>query len=407
MPSTLPDGDPAPSDGSLPDSVREGASSRDWGVYLHVPFCTVRCGYCDFNTYTQSDMPGVGLDEFPSLAEAELDIAAQVIQRAELPQRNVSTLFFGGGTPTLLAPAQIGQMLQRISDIWGLADQAEVTVEANPDTLSGPVIEQLAEAGVTRLSLGVQSFVPHVLATLDRTHNPESVEPAVVAAQNVGLHVSMDLIYATPGESQGDWRVSLERAIELAPDHLSAYSLIVEPGTALARRVRRGELVPADDDTQAELYELADDLLEAAGYHWYEVSNWSKTASAQSRHNLAYWTSQDWWGVGPGAHSHIGGVRWWNVKHPSAWAARVREGTSPAHSREVLDARDQRLEKIMLGLRLAEGIERSVVDGSMAVIDDALERGWLEPEAFASGRLILTRPGRLLADGLAVQLAGG
>ena len=406
MPSTLPDGEPAPDDGALPESVAEGAQQRDFGVYLHVPFCTVRCGYCDFNTYTEADHPGMSLDEFPNSASAELDLASRVIDEAGLPRRSLSTVFFGGGTPTLLSPEQIGQLLEKLSATWGLAPDAEVTVEANPDTLSASVIERLAQVGVTRLSLGVQSFVPHVLRTLDRTHNPESVAPAVRAAREAGVHVSMDLIYATPGESMADWRTSVEQAIGLDPDHLSAYSLIVEPGTALARRVRRGELEPVDEDRQAEFYELADDLLTAAGYHWYEVSNWSRSPAAQSRHNLSYWTSQDWWGVGPGAHSHIGGVRWWNVKHPAAWAARLRDGSSPAHSREILDSSAGHLEQIMLGLRLAEGIDRSLVGGSTAVADEARQRGWVDPDAWEAGRLVLTRAGRLLADGLALRLAG-
>ncbi len=405
MAPNLPEGDTPPVDGALPASAGVAADTRDFGVYLHVPFCSVRCGYCDFNTYTQADMPGVSHQQFPNLVIDELRLASRALDFSRVPPRPAATVFFGGGTPTLLEPSEIGRMLDHVRQEWGLTDGAEVTVEANPDTLDARRVNALAEVGVTRLSLGVQSFVPHVLATLERTHSPEMIAPAVRWAQQAGLQVSVDLIYGTPGESATDWQHSLSRALELQPDHVSAYSLIVEPGTALARQIRRGELETIDDDTQAEFYDLADEALLAAGYQWYEVSNWARSASSVSRHNLGYWRSQDWWGIGPGAHSHIGGLRWWNVKHPAAWAQRIRGGLSPAFSREQPDDDARRLERIMLGLRLREGIGRHELPDVAATIDEAVDLGWLDREAYRRGRVVLTRLGRLMADGLALRLA--
>lgn len=403
--------DLAPSDGLLPEQASVGAETRDVGIYIHIPFCTVRCGYCDFNTYTPGEVPDVSPDDYPQRVFQELDFAAGVLNASGVPSREVNTVFFGGGTPTLLAPAQLGDMLRRVESLWGVGSNAEVTVEANPDTINAEGLRELAKQGVTRVSVGVQSFVPHVLSTLDRTHQPEDVAAVVRAASDVGLHVSLDLVFGTPGESASDWQESLDRALELEPDHISAYSLILEPGTALARRVSRGELQPVDDDTQAQCYEQADTALHAAGYQWYEVSNWARRPDAISRHNLNYWLGADWWGVGPGAHSHVGGVRWWNVKHPLAYQERVRSGVSPAQGREVLDEHTRWVESVMLGLRTKRGLSiASLIDHYPAagqVVQEALAAGWLDPVAFAARRVELTRAGRLFADGLSARLTGG
>jgi len=344
--------------------VREGAEQRDLGIYLHVPFCRVRCGYCDFNTYTASEIRGVRQADFADQAIAELELAARVLDDAGLPPRPVSTVFFGGGTPTLLPATDLARMLAAVERLFSLAPGAEVTTEANPDSIDAAGLRTLADAGFTRVSIGMQSAVPHVLATLERTHDPENVPRRVDEARAAGLAVSLDLIYGTPGEREADWQASLDAALAARPDHLSAYALIVEEGTKLARQIARSEVPPVDDDLHAAMYEAADARLADAGYTWYEVSNWALAAddggaSRRSRHNVAYWTGQDWWGVGPGAHSHVGGVRFWNVKHPAAYAQRLAEGLSPAAGRETLDAETRRVERVLLETRLADGLPTS------------------------------------------------
>jgi oxygen-independent coproporphyrinogen-3 oxidase len=399
MPSALPLADPTPPDGLLPASVARGAGDRDFGLYLHVPFCRVRCGYCDFNTYTAEELRGARRADYASQAIAEVAFAARVLQAAGLPGRPVSTVFFGGGTPTILPVADLAAMLGAVRNTWGLAPDAEVTTEANPDSVDAGYLAALASAGFTRVSFGMQSAVPHVLATLERTHDPERVPLVVRWAKDVGLQVSLDLIYNTPGESLEDWRASLESALAQQPDHLSAYALIVEDGTKLARQIRRGEVAMPDDDLAAEQYELADRMLGAAGYDWYEVSNWARGAAHRSHHNLAYWRGQDWWGIGPGAHSHVGGVRWWNVKHPAAYAERILAGVSPAAGRESLDAETRRLERVLLGTRIRDGIAVEELDtvGRTAVAG-LIADGLVEPDAAFAGRIVLTLRGRLLAD---------
>ncbi|MES2171686.1 MAG: radical SAM family heme chaperone HemW, partial [Actinomycetota bacterium] len=341
MPSALPIADPAPTDGLLPESAGHGASARQFGVYLHVPFCRVRCGYCDFNTYTAEELRGVSRTDYAGQAIAEVGLATRVLAR--LPQREASTVFFGGGTPTMLPATDLIDMLSAVRDAWGLASGAEVTTEANPDSVDAAYLRQLADAGFTRVSFGMQSAVPHVLATLERTHDPARIPLVVEWARDAGLQVSLDLIYGTPGESLDDWAASVDLALAQRPDHISAYALIVEDGTKLARQVRRGEIAEPDDDLQADMYELADARLGDSGFDWYEVSNWSRSEEHASRHNLAYWQGHDWWGVGPGAHSHVGGVRWWNVKHPAAYAERILAGWSPAAGRETLDDETRRV----------------------------------------------------------------
>ncbi|MCU1597445.1 MAG: coproporphyrinogen oxidase [Glaciihabitans sp.] len=428
MPSALPIADPAPLDGLLPASVVDGADARNLGVYIHVPFCRVRCGYCDFNTYTSDELRGAKRDDYASQAVAEIHQAEHVLARAGLPARAVSTVFFGGGTPTLLPASDLARLLGTVVDAWGLEPGAEVTTEANPDSVDLDYLLALKAAGFTRVSFGMQSAVPRVLATLERTHDPERVPLVVAWAREAGLDVSLDLIYGTPGESLADWRASLDHAIAQQPDHISAYALIVEDGTKLARQIRRGEVAQPDDDLAADMYELADAVLADAGYGWYEVSNWARASAAagsvegavsvespeshqgdgaehRSRHNLAYWQGHDWWGVGPGAHSHVGGVRWWNVKHPAAYADRIAAGQSPAAGRETLDDETRRVERVLLAVRIREGlaVNELTAEGRTAVaglIADEL----VDARAAFAGRIQLTLKGRLLADAVVRRL---
>ena len=406
MPSTPPAGDPAPSDGRLPAGALDHLGRQPFGIYVHVPFCQTRCGYCDFNTYTAAELGnGASRDSYAGLATAEIRFARRVLGAAELP---VETVFFGGGTPTLLPPADLAGILRAIDGEFGLAPSAEVTVEANPETVDQRSLADLRAAGITRISLGMQSAVPHVLAVLDRVHQPGRPAACARWARAAGFeHVSLDLIYGTPGESDADWRESLTAALAAEPDHISAYALIVEEGTRLAARVRRGEIPAPDDDAMADRYLAADDLLSAAGLDWYEISNWAASPGARCRHNLLYWTSGDWWGVGPGAHSHVGGTRWWNVRHPSAYAARVSAGNSPAQAREILAVRHRRLERILLLTRLADGCPVAELDpAGQAAAQVAVGDGLADPAALAAGRVVLTRQGRLLADAVIRELTG-
>jgi len=371
-----------------------------------VPFCTVRCGYCDFNTYTATDLgdaPGASRASYADAAIEEVRLARKVLGPADVP---VSTVFFGGGTPTLLPPGDLARVLAAIGAEFGLTGDAEVTTEANPDSVTAADLAALREGGINRISFGMQSAVPRVLAVLDRTHDPKRVPLVVRWAREAGFDsVSLDLIYGTPGESLQDWRASLRAALASRPDHVSAYSLIVEDGTALARRIRRGEIPAPDEDDLADKYLLADEALGEAGLGWYEVSNWARTAWDRCRHNLLYWTGADWWGVGPGAHSHVAGVRWWNVKHPAAYADRLAAGLSPAHGRELLDAETRRVERVLLELRLYDGLPVDVLDAAgRSRVPDLVVRGLLESEVWAGGRLVLTQRGRLLADAVVREL---
>ncbi len=401
MPSALPEGDPAPSDGSLPEAALAELAHGPFGFYVHVPFCTVRCGYCDFNTYTAQELgPGVSRASYADQAVAEVRLARRVLGERARP---VDTVFLGGGTPTLLPAADLGRMLGAIDDAFGLAPGAEVTTEANPDSVDLAYLGELREAGYTRISFGMQSAVPSVLAVLDRTHDPERVPLVVEAARAAGFEqVSLDLIYGTPGESAEEWETTLDAALACAPDHVSAYSLIVEDGTALARRVRRGELPMPDEDDLADKYVQADERLRAAGLGWYEVSNWARDDAARCRHNLGYWSGAAWWGIGPGAHSHVGGVRWWNVKHPAAYAGRLAGGESPAHARELLDAGTRQVERVLLEVRLRSGLDVAVLDDASALPGLAAD-GLVEDRA---DRVVLTPRGRLLADGVVRTLLG-
>lgn len=400
MPSVLPLGDPAPADGILPPQVLAGVEHRKFGLYVHIPFCAVRCGYCDFNTYTATELGGgASQDAYAATAVSELDFASLALDASGLPRRPLSTVFFGGGTPTLLPAEDLARILRAAIGHWGLEPGAEVTTEANPDSVTPESLKLLADAGFTRVSFGMQSAVPHVLKVLDRTHTPSRVPLVVQWAREAGLSVSLDLIYGTPGESMADWQLSLETALSYQPDHISAYALIVEDGTKLAAQIRRGEVPGIDDDDHASKYELADKMISEAGLRWYEVSNWSRTPDQACRHNLAYWRGDDWWGIGPGAHSHVGGVRWWNVKHPTAYASRLGSASSPAAGRETLDADTREVERIMLEARLGTGLSVDALDAigrhAMAgLIADEL----VDPVQAFKGRLVLTLKGRLLAD---------
>jgi putative oxygen-independent coproporphyrinogen III oxidase len=405
VPSALPLADPAPLDGLLPSTVAEGAADRNFGVYLHVPFCRVRCGYCDFNTYTSDELRGAKRSDYASQAIAEVALAARVMTEARMPARPVSTVFFGGGTPTLLPSGDLAAMLFSVVDTWGLAPGAEVTTEANPDSVDLEYLLTLKAAGFTRVSFGMQSAVPHVLATLERTHDPSRIPLVVQWAREAGLQVSLDLIYGTPGESLADWEASLDQALAQRPDHVSAYALIVEDGTKLAAQIKRGQVAMPDDDLQADMYERAEQKLRDAGFEWYEVSNWARAPEFRSDHNLGYWVGHDWWGIGPGAHSHLGGVRWWNVKHPAAYAGRMAAGHSPAAGRETLDAETRRVESVLLRTRVREGfpIGELAASGRTAVaglIADEL----VDARAAIAGRIELTLRGRLLADGVVRRL---
>ena len=405
MPSALPLADPAPLDGFLPTSVADDAASRNFGVYLHVPFCRVRCGYCDFNTYTSEELRGAKRTDYAGQAIEEVALASHVLEHAGLPERAVSTVFFGGGTPTLLPASDLAAMLASVVLAWGLAPGAEVTTEANPDSVDLDYLLALKAAGFTRVSFGMQSAVPHVLASLERTHDPARIPLVVAWAREAGLQVSLDLIYGTPGESIDDWRTSLEHAIAQNPDHLSAYALIVEDGTKLARQIRRGEVETPSDDLQADMYELADATLAAAGYDWYEVSNWAKSTGNESRHNLAYWQGHDWWGIGPGAHSHVGGVRWWNVKHPAAYADRIAAGHSPAAGRETLDDETRRVERVLLLTRIRDGLRVAELEPSgRTAVAGLIAEELVDARAAIHGRIELTLRGRLLADAVVRRL---
>jgi putative oxygen-independent coproporphyrinogen III oxidase len=356
------------------------------GIYIHVPFCAVRCGYCDFNTYVSTQ----GREGFAGAIAQELEQA-----RAALGDRPADSVFIGGGTPSLLDPSELQTMLDAID----LAPGAEVTSEANPESATRAWLEGARAAGVNRLSFGMQSAQPHVLAELDRVHTPGRVIEAMADARAAGFErISLDLIYGAHGETDDDWEASVRAALALEPEHVSAYALIVEPGTRLHARVRAREVPAPDDDALARRYERADDLLGQAGLPWYEISNWGEPC----RHNLGYWRGHDWWGAGPGAHSHVDGRRWWNLRRPLAWAARVRNGASPAAGHEQLDAETRRFERIMLGVRLAEGLDPAELD----------DQGCAEAQRMRAEGLLaksgvylkLTRRGRLLADAVARRL---
>jgi putative oxygen-independent coproporphyrinogen III oxidase len=404
VPPALPVADPAPASGRLPHSALDGARQVDFGVYVHVPFCQTRCGYCDFNTYTAAELgPGVSRGNFVDTVLLELRLARDVLADQVPP---ASTIFFGGGTPTMLPAEHLGVLVREIADSFGLRPDVEITTEANPESVTPAYLGKLRAAGFTRVSIGMQSAIRHVLEVLDRVHRPGRPEQVVGEARSAGFeHVNLDLIYGAPYETDADWQASLDAAIGAGPDHISAYALVVENGTALARQVSTGVLPSPDDDVLADRYVQADDTLRAAGFEWYEVSNWAATPAGRCRHNQLYWRDAHWWGLGPGAHSHVGGVRWWNVKHPVRYAQVLEAGRSPAAGRERLDAGARLTEHVMLGVRLREGLRVEVVPrAGLAKVPQLIRWGLVERSAFGAGRLVLTQRGRLMADAVVRDL---
>jgi len=378
-----------------------GRLSRPFGIYVHVPFCATRCGYCDFNTYTPAELVGGSTPErWLAALRIELGLAAAHLGVAP----PVQTVFVGGGTPSLLGAAGLGSVLDAIRDHFTLSPGAEVTTEANPESTSPDFFARLRTAGFTRVSLGMQSTAPHVLAALDRVHSPGRALDAAREADAEGFeHVSIDLIYGTPGETDEDLVKSVSSAIAAGVDHLSAYALIVEDGTALARRVRRGQMPAPDDDVLARRYELLDSRLADAGFDWYEVSNWARPGG-QCQHNVGYWGGGQWWGAGPGAHGYVDSTRWWNVKHPNAYAEALAGGALPVAGFEQLDAQTSHTEEVMLGMRLRSGLPMAVLSGAERdragrAIEDGLLRG-------EGHRLVLTDRGRLLADAVVRDVLG-
>ena len=434
MSPTQPDGTRWPENGLLDPSLVEAQWARPLSLYVHVPFCRVRCGYCDFNTYTVGFGPGAQIGDYAPSVLAEADLAARVLADAGVSGRLAQTVFFGGGTPTMLDAGELIAILDGLRERIGIAGGAEVTLEANPDTVTREDLRAFADSGFTRVSFGMQSAVPRILAILDRTHTPKRVPLVVEWAKEAGLSTSVDLIYGTPGESLADWETSVRAALSYDPDHISAYALVVEEGTKMGAQVARGELPTPDPDDEAAKYELVDELLGEAGYAWYEISNFARASASDrasgrasttfehaSRHNLAYWRDWDWWGLGPGAHSHVGRMRWWNVKNPGVYAGRLRTGVSPAAAGEILGEEERELERVMLGLRTSEGIELDGLPGvalgheagagcvSMPAggrVASLIADGLIDGAAALRGRVCLTLRGRLLADYVTRELMG-
>ena len=384
----------------------------DFEVYVHVPFCLRRCGYCDFNTYTASDLgAGASRANYARMAAREMELVYDWQCAYGIAEPAASTVFFGGGTPTVLSPDDLVFLVERIRTLWGIAPGAEITTEANPDTVDETAIDRLAAGGFTRISFGMQSAVPHVLRTLDRTHTPAHVTRGVRAAQAAGLDASVDLIYGAPGESLDDWRTSVRSALDLGVLHLSAYALTVEPTTAMGRRIASGTLPKPDDDDEAAKYEIVDAMAQAVGLEWYEISNWAAPGH-ESRHNLGYWRNVDWAGIGPGAHSHYrlpaggddggGGraVRAWDTLHPRRWGQQINEGQVPFADHESIDPQADLEETIMLGLRLREGLDLQAVQArtgtDLAPVVHALTGDGLV--TCTQGRITPTLRGRLLND---------
>jgi len=364
-------------------------------AYVHVPFCTRRCGYCDFNTYA--------LGHTALSPDGWLDaMRAEIAWWASPTRGPLNTVFVGGGTPTLLGAECLASVLDALRGEFGLTPNAEVTVEANPETVTPELLDGLLVAGVNRLSLGMQSADEAVLATLDRVHTPGQALRCVEAAHQAGFgSVSLDLIYGTPGESLASWTATLDAALSVEPEHVSCYALIVEPGTPLARRIGRGALPAPDDDLMADEYILADEMLTAAGLGWYELSNWAKPGY-ECRHNLAYWHSSDWLGFGPGAHSHVGGKRWWNHKQPARWASSIARGEAPTAGAEQVGPAEDHEERVLLELRLAIGLSMDVLTSTEAARVPPLVADGLA--TLRDEHIVLTLEGRLLADKVTLDL---
>jgi oxygen-independent coproporphyrinogen-3 oxidase len=374
----------------LPPLVR--TPGRQFGVYVHVPFCATRCGYCDFNTYTPGELHGADPDGWLAAVRAELGLAAERLG----PDAAADTVFVGGGTPSLLGAGRLAAVLDAVRENFALAADAEVTTEANPESTSPELFEGLLAAGYTRVSLGMQSASQRVLTVLDRVHSPGRAVAAANEAQKAGFrHVNLDLIYGTPGERDDDLRRSVDAAVDAGVDHVSAYALVVEDGTALARRVRRGEIAAPDNDVLAHRYELVDGRLADTGFQWYEVSNWCRPGG-ECRHNLGYWNGGEWWGAGPGAHGHVEKTRWWNVKHPSTYAGVLAENALPVAGFERLDIEQMHTEDVMLSIRMRSGLSLlALTNAEQRRAETAITDGLLVRDV---DRLVLTDRGRLLTD---------
>jgi len=362
--------------------------------YVHIPYCIKRCGYCDFNTYTPSELQDGATLEIVS--NDYIDAVLRELERA--PKDQVPTIFFGGGTPSLLPAHDLGRVITAIKARNGLTADCEITLEANPDSVTEEKLQGYLAAGFNRISFGMQSAQPHVLAVLDRTHNPANVKRAVDMARAAGFEsISVDLIYGTPGESLEDWRSTVTEALSLDIDHISAYALIVETGTKLAAQIKRGDLTMPNDDLMADMYLLVDQMCNDAGLNWYELSNWAKPGK-ECLHNIAYWKSANWWGLGPGAHSHIDAKRFWNVKHPTAYKQKLFAGESPIADSEDLTAEQLRDESIMLAIRMRTGLSLSLLtDSAKENLEAYKSSGHLE---LIEGAFQLTAQGRLIADRL-------
>jgi len=368
--------------------------------YIHIPYCIKRCGYCDFNTYTPAELQITS--ELKDISNSYIDLLISEIKSARIEVGEsavIPSIFFGGGTPSLMQASDIGRVISTIKDQFNLAKDVEITLETNPDTVTKEKLAQFLAAGVNRLSFGMQSAVPHVLATLDRTHNPDNLPQVTKWAKEVGYkEISVDLIYGTPGESKEDWQRSIDAALSLPITHISAYALIVEEGTKLAAQIKRGEVGNVDDDLSADKYIMADQAFTSAGFNWYELSNWAKPNS-QSRHNIFYWLGKNWWGAGPGAHSHLNGRRFWNVKHPNLYKERIIKGESAVAEFENLESIQIESERLMLSIRLPSGVEKSTLNDKQ-ILDLAgyVESGHLDQANWNLGRATLTLDGRLIAD---------
>ena len=409
MPSAQPIGDPPPPDGRLSRNTLDAAYGVPFGAYVHVPFCEARCGYCDFNTYTAAELPGISRGSYADTVLREIALAADVLTDGDALGDRIpplTSIFFGGGTPTLLPAEHLGIVIKELTERFGLTEDVEITTEANPETVTPGYLARLRAAGFTRISLGMQSAVPKVLQVLDRTHRPGRPEQAVAEARAAGFeHINLDLIYGSPYETDQDWEFSLRSAIAAGPDHISAYALVVEQGTALARQVAAGVVPAPDDDIAADRYVMADEILGEAGYDWYEVSNWATNPRAVCRHNELYWSDANWWGFGPGAHSHVSGVRWWNVKHPTRYAAALDAGRSPAAGRETLDPAARYTEKIMLGVRMRAGLPAfELTDRARASLPQLASWGLIDTGLMNVGQVVLTQRGRLMADAVVREL---
>jgi len=368
--------------------------------YIHIPYCVKRCGYCDFNTYTPAELQLTeGLTQISNsyidLLVKEIEFARNQVGESAI----VPSIFFGGGTPSLMEASDIKRVITAISEQFKLDSIAEVTLETNPDTVTKEKLKQFYDAGVNRISFGMQSSVPYVLKTLDRTHNPENLPQVTKWATEVGFkEISVDLIYGTPGESKQDWQQSINSALALPISHISAYALIVEEGTKLAAQIKRGEIAKPDDDLTAEKYIMADKAFTTAGFNWYELSNWAKPNS-QSKHNLAYWLGHNWWGAGPGAHSHINGKRFWNVKHPNLYKQKIQANETVILDSEVLKGSQIESERLMLSIRLPQGLEKNTLNNQQILeLTDYVNSGHLDQENWNLGRATLTLDGRLIAD---------